>query len=129
MAIEVPQNEEISGGGKSRGRKGVGSAISRRTNGWSVNIKKRQREEVVWRDVDQYINRVGIKQREEVESSEKNKPCQTKMMAPPLPCVASRERMPDRKWVQSDCRAENPEIRKEDDELRLESWIQIRSTE
>ena len=47
MAIEVPQNEEISGGGKSGGRKGVGSAISRRANGWSVNIKKRQREEVV----------------------------------------------------------------------------------
>ena len=27
MAIEVPQNEEISGGGKNGGRKGVGSAI------------------------------------------------------------------------------------------------------
>ena len=27
MAIEVPQNEEISGGRKSGGRKGVGSAI------------------------------------------------------------------------------------------------------
>ena len=30
MAIEVPQNEEISGGGKNGGRKGVGSAIRRR---------------------------------------------------------------------------------------------------
>ena len=30
MAIEVPQNEEISGGGKNRGRKGVSSAIRRR---------------------------------------------------------------------------------------------------
>ena len=29
MAIEVPQNEEISGGGKN-GRKGVSSAIHRR---------------------------------------------------------------------------------------------------
>ena len=27
MAIEVPQNEEVSGGGKDGGRKGVGSAI------------------------------------------------------------------------------------------------------
>ena len=27
MAIEVPQDEEISGGGKSGGRKDVGSAI------------------------------------------------------------------------------------------------------
>ena len=27
MAIEVPQNEEISGGGKSGGREGIGSAI------------------------------------------------------------------------------------------------------
>ena len=27
MAIEVPQNEEISGGGKDGGREGIGSAI------------------------------------------------------------------------------------------------------
>ena len=34
MAIEVPQNEEISGGGKNEGRKGVGFAIRRgRANG------------------------------------------------------------------------------------------------
>ena len=30
MAIEVPQNKEISGGGKNGGRKGVGSAIRQR---------------------------------------------------------------------------------------------------
>ena len=29
MAIEVPQNEEISGGGKNGGRKGFGSVILR----------------------------------------------------------------------------------------------------
>ena len=46
----------------------------------------------------------------------------------PLACVASRERMPDREWVRSKRRAENPGIRKEEDELRLDSWIQIRST-
>ena len=46
MAIEVLQNEEISGGGKNGGRKGVGSAICRkRANRGSVNIKKREREE------------------------------------------------------------------------------------
>ena len=27
MAIEVPQNEEISGGGKNCGKEGIGSAI------------------------------------------------------------------------------------------------------
>ena len=27
MAIEVPQNEEVSGGGKNGGREGIGSAI------------------------------------------------------------------------------------------------------
>ena len=27
MAVEVPQNEEVSGGGKNGGRKEVGSAI------------------------------------------------------------------------------------------------------
>ena len=36
--------------------------------------------------------------------------------------------MPDRECVQSERRVENPEIRKEEDELRLDSWIQIRST-
>ena len=30
MAIEVPQNKEICGGGKNGGRKGVSSAIRRR---------------------------------------------------------------------------------------------------
>ena len=30
MAIEVPQNKEISGGAKNGGREGVGSAIRRR---------------------------------------------------------------------------------------------------
>ena len=64
----------------------------------------------------------------EVESSEKNRPCLTKMTPPPLACLSSGEGMPDRKWVQSERRAENPEIRKEEDELRLDSWMQIRST-
>ena len=40
MAIEVPQNEEISGGRKSGGRKGVGSAIRRRrANRGSIHIR------------------------------------------------------------------------------------------
>ena len=39
MAIEVPQNEEISGGEKNGGRKGVGFAIRRRrSNRGSINI-------------------------------------------------------------------------------------------
>ena len=41
MAVEVSQNEEISGG---RG-KGVGSAIRRRrANRGSINVKERERE-------------------------------------------------------------------------------------
>ena len=49
------------------------------------------------------------------------------MMTPPLACMASRERMLDREWVLSECRAENPGIQKQEDALRLDSWIQIRS--
>ena len=41
MAIEVPQNEEISGRGKNGGRKGVDSTIHRgRANRGSIDIKK-----------------------------------------------------------------------------------------
>ena len=52
-----------------------------------------------------------------------------KMMMLPVACVASGERLPDREWVQSDRRADNPVIWKEENELRLHSWIQIRSTD
>ena len=57
----------------------------------------------------------------EVESLEKDRPCLTKMTTPPLAFVVSEERMPDREWVRSEHRAENPGIRKEEDELRLNS--------
>ena len=41
MAVEVPQNEEISGDGKNGGRKGVGSAFCQRgANRGGVHIKK-----------------------------------------------------------------------------------------
>ena len=41
MAIEFPQNEEISGGGKDGGRKGIGSAIlGGGANRGGVHIKK-----------------------------------------------------------------------------------------
>ena len=40
MTIEVPLNEEISGGGKNGERKGVSSAIlQRRTNRGRVNLR------------------------------------------------------------------------------------------
>ena len=68
------------------------------------------------------------KEREEVESLEKDKPYLTKIITLPPACVASVERMPDREWVQSERRVENSGIRKEEDELRLDSWIQIKST-
>ena len=40
MEIEVPQNEEISGGGKN-GVEGFGSTIRRRANRGNINIKER----------------------------------------------------------------------------------------
>ena len=64
MANEVPQNEEISGGGKNGGRKGIGSAIHRGgANRGGVHIKKGEQGGVVKRNVDPYIIRVGIERR------------------------------------------------------------------
>ena len=41
MAVEVPQNKEISGEGKNGRRKGVGSAIRQgRANRRGIHIKK-----------------------------------------------------------------------------------------
>ena len=53
MAIEVPQNETISGEGMNGGRKEVGSAIrwGGANRGRGVHIKKRERGGVVKRDV------------------------------------------------------------------------------
>ena len=108
-------------------RKVVGSAIRwRGANSGGIHINKRKRRGVVKRDVDPYIIRVGIERIEEVESSEKDRPCLT---TPQLACVASEERMPDREWVRSKRKAENPGIRKEEDELRLDSGIQGRPGE
>ena len=62
MAIEVSQNEEISGGGKNGGKKGVGSAICwGGANKGGIHIEKRERGGVVKRDADPYIIRVRIK--------------------------------------------------------------------
>ena len=48
MAIEIPQNKEISIEGKDEGRKGVGSAIRRRTeNRGSINIKNESDKELL----------------------------------------------------------------------------------
>ena len=64
MAIEVPKNEEICGGGTDEGRKGVGFAIRwRGANRGGLHIEKRERGGVVKRDVDPYIIRVRIKRR------------------------------------------------------------------
>ena len=48
MAVEVLRNEEISGEGKNRERKEVGSAIhGRNGNRRSINTKERERGGVV----------------------------------------------------------------------------------
>ena len=47
MAIEVPQNEEISGGGRNGERKGVGSAIRREgANRRAYTLRKESKEEL-----------------------------------------------------------------------------------
>ena len=64
MAIEIPQNEEISGGAKNGGREGTGFAIRLGgANREGVHINKWHPGGVVMRDVDRYIIRVRIKQR------------------------------------------------------------------
>ena len=45
---------------------------------------------------------------------------------PLLASVTSVGKIPDREWVQSNRRAENLGIRKEEDQLRLDSCIKIR---
>ena len=50
------------------------------------------------------------------------------MMTPLLASIVLGERMPDREEVQSDRRAKNPGVRKEENELRLDFWTQIKST-
>ena len=48
MVVKVPQNEEVSGGGINRGRKGVHSAFcQRRANRGSIQIKEREQGGVV----------------------------------------------------------------------------------
>ena len=48
MAIEVPQNEGISGGRKEGGRKGVGSAIRwGGANGGAYILRKESEEELL----------------------------------------------------------------------------------
>ena len=48
MAIEVPQNEEISGGGKNGGREGIGSAIRwGGANKGAYTLRKKSKEELL----------------------------------------------------------------------------------
>ena len=48
MAIEVPQNEEISGRGKNGGRKGVSSAIGwRGANRGAYTLKNDNKEQLL----------------------------------------------------------------------------------
>ena len=51
MAIEVPKNEEISGGGKKGGRKGVGSAIRRGGANRGAYTLRNDSEEELFREM------------------------------------------------------------------------------
>ena len=49
MAVEIPQNEEISGGGKNGKGEGVDSAFcQRRANKGSINVEEREQGRVIW---------------------------------------------------------------------------------
>ena len=54
-----------------------------------------------------------MREREEIESSDKDRPYLTKMMTSLLVCGSLGEKMPDRELVQPDCRAGYPGIRKD----------------
>ena len=73
------------------------------------------------------IIQVGTKQRkrDEIESSEKNRPCLIKMMTPPLPCRLSEECQIGIKYNQI---AEYSGIRTKVDNLKSDSCIQLRFT-
>ena len=48
MAVNVPQNKEISGGGKNGGRKGIGSAIlCGRANKGAYTLRNESEEELL----------------------------------------------------------------------------------
>ena len=60
MAIEFPQNEEISGDGKNGGRKGVGSSIRRRGANRGAYTLRNESEELLREMLNPYIIRVRI---------------------------------------------------------------------
>ena len=51
MAIEVPQNEQISGEGKNGGRKGIGSAIRWGGANTGVYTLRKESEEELLREM------------------------------------------------------------------------------
>ena len=51
MAIEDPQNEEISGGGNNEGREGVGSAIRRGGANRGAYTLRNDNEEDLFREM------------------------------------------------------------------------------
>ena len=109
MAIEIPQNEKISVGGKE----GVGSAIRRkRANMENISVTEYGSSE----------------EKEEDENSKKDRPCQTKIMTSLLARGLSGKNLLNRERVQSDCRKKYQRKQKEEEELKLDFRIQIRST-
>ena len=61
MAIGVPQNEEISGGGKNGGKKGVGSAIRwRGVNRGAYTLRNESGEELLREMLTLHNQRDGV---------------------------------------------------------------------
>ena len=110
MAIEVPQNEEISGGG----RKGIGSAIRwGGANRGAYTLRKGSEEQLFSEMLIPKAKRGGRKFRED-------RSCLMKMTTPSLACVISGERMPDRRESGYD---QNAEQRIQESGKRSLYWI------
>ena len=72
------------------------------------------------------VKNIGRARRErKLKFSEKDRSCLTKNNYMPLACepLGERETRPGARFS---CRAENPGIPKDEEELRLDSWIQIK---
>ena len=131
MATKVPQNEENSGGGKDGGKEGVGPAICWGGADRGAYTLRNDTKEELPRDmpIPTQSEQGPSKEREEAESPEKDRSRLTKMTTPPLACMVHQRKAWSRPGAgPPERRAENPGIQKEEDELRLDSWTQIRST-
>ena len=105
-----------------RGKKeSVLLSVEKEEIGGAQKLRRESKRVIQW-GVEPYIVRVGIvwREREKVESSEKDKSSLTKVITPPL--HADHWEKESQTEVESDSRAEYPGFRKEENELRMDFW-------